>query len=123
VVRRLHDTLRAHPFLTELMTIADRESVTSYVDDLLRVMILAGLPRSQAVECCRALVTVTIKHTIIEGPRPRTGGATVETRRSPSRWRAAPEISPSLFRCTASPCQRQRRTVPVPSPLLVGAKR
>jgi AcrR family transcriptional regulator len=62
----LHDTLRAHPFLTELMTIADRESVTSYVDELLRVMMRAGIPRPLAVECCRALVTVTINHTIIE---------------------------------------------------------
>src|SRR5882762_6078029 len=62
----LHETLRSHPFLTELMTIADREVVTSYVDKLLRAMVRAGVPRALAVECCRALVTVTINHTIIE---------------------------------------------------------
>src|SRR5258705_2075277 len=62
----LHETLRSHPFLTELMTIADREVVTSYVDKLLRAMVRAGVPRALAVECCRALVTVTIHHTIIQ---------------------------------------------------------
>ena len=62
----LHETLRSHPFLTELMTIADREAVTSYVDKLLRAMVRAGVQRAVAVECCRALVTVTINHTIIE---------------------------------------------------------
>jgi AcrR family transcriptional regulator len=62
----LHDTLRAHPFLTELMTIADRDAVTSYVDELFESMLRAGIPRAVAVECCRALVTVTINHTIIE---------------------------------------------------------
>jgi hypothetical protein len=29
-------------------------------------MVRAGVPRALAVECCRALVTVTINHTIIE---------------------------------------------------------
>jgi hypothetical protein len=48
------------------MTIADREAVTSYVDELLRAIVRAGVPRALAVECCRALVTVTINHTIIE---------------------------------------------------------
>ncbi|MDT5189346.1 MAG: hypothetical protein QOI28_1597 [Mycobacterium sp.] len=62
----LHDTLRTHPFLTELMTIADREAVTSYVDELFESMVRAGISRPLAVECCRALVTVTINHTIIE---------------------------------------------------------
>jgi len=62
----LHETLRSHPFLTELMTIADREAVTLYVNKLLKSMVRAGVPRVLAVECCRALVTVTINHTIIE---------------------------------------------------------
>jgi AcrR family transcriptional regulator len=62
----LHETLRSHPFLTELMTIADREAVTLYVNKLLKAMVRAGVPRVLAVECCRALVTVTINHTIIE---------------------------------------------------------
>ena len=62
----LHGTLRSHPFLTELMTIADREVVTSYVDKLLRAMVRVGVTRALAVACCRALVTVTINHTIIE---------------------------------------------------------
>jgi AcrR family transcriptional regulator len=62
----LYDALRAHPFLTELMTIDDREAVTDYVDDLLKATVRGGIPRPLAIECCRALVTVTINHTIIE---------------------------------------------------------
>ena len=62
----LHDALRVHPFLTELMTIDDREAVTDYVDDLLNATVREGIPRALAVECCRALVTVTINHAIVE---------------------------------------------------------
>jgi AcrR family transcriptional regulator len=62
----LREALRAHPFLTELMTIDDREAVTDYVDDLLKATVRAGIPRGLAVECCRALVTVTINHAIFE---------------------------------------------------------
>jgi AcrR family transcriptional regulator len=62
----LHEALRAHPFLTELMTIDDRDAVTDYVDDLLKATVREGISRALAVECCRALVTVTINHTIIE---------------------------------------------------------
>src|SRR5271163_2466100 len=32
----LHDTLRAHPFLTELMTIDDRTAVADYVNQLVK---------------------------------------------------------------------------------------
>jgi AcrR family transcriptional regulator len=62
----LREALRAHPFLTELMTIDDREAVTDYVDDLLKTTVQAGIPRALAIECCRALVTVTIDHAIVE---------------------------------------------------------
>jgi AcrR family transcriptional regulator len=62
----LRDALRAHPFLTELMTIDDRDAVTGYVDDLMNATVREGIPRALAVECCRALVTVTINHAIIE---------------------------------------------------------
>jgi AcrR family transcriptional regulator len=62
----LHDTLYAHPFLTELMTIDDRGAVTDYLDELMKSTVRAGIPRALALECCRALVTVTINHTIIE---------------------------------------------------------
>jgi AcrR family transcriptional regulator len=62
----LHDALRVHPFLTELMTIDDREAVTDYVDNLLKATVREGIPRALAVECCRALVTVTINHAIVE---------------------------------------------------------
>jgi len=62
----LYEALRAHPFLTELMTIDDRESVTDYIDDLMKATMREGIPRALALECCRSLVTVTINHAIIE---------------------------------------------------------
>jgi AcrR family transcriptional regulator len=62
----LHDALRAHPHLTELMAIDDRTSVEDYVKDLMKAALREGFPRRLAVECCRALVNVTISHTIVE---------------------------------------------------------
>jgi AcrR family transcriptional regulator len=62
----LHETLREHPFLTELMTIDDREAVTDYIDELMKATVREGIPRALARECCRSLVTVTINHSIIE---------------------------------------------------------
>jgi AcrR family transcriptional regulator len=61
-----HDTLRAHPFLTELMTIDDRKAVTDYVDELVKATLREGIPRRVAIECCRALLNVTINHTVFE---------------------------------------------------------
>jgi len=62
----LHDTLRAHPFLTELMTIDDRTAVADYVNQLVKSTLREGISRSLAIECCRSLVNVTINHTIYE---------------------------------------------------------
>ena len=62
----LHDALRAHPYLTELMAIDDRKAVEDYVNDLMRSALQEGFPRRLATECCRALVNVTINHTIVE---------------------------------------------------------
>lgn len=60
------DTLRAHPFLTELMTIEDREAVEDYVNELVKAALREGFPRRLAIEGCRSLVNVTINHTIVE---------------------------------------------------------
>ncbi|MGB8389497.1 hypothetical protein [Mycobacterium sp.] len=62
----LHAALRAHPFLTELMTIDDRRAVADYLDELMKVTLREGIPRRSAAECCRSLVTVTINRAIIE---------------------------------------------------------
>ena len=62
----LHDALHAHPFLTELMTIDDRNAVMAYVDELVDATLREGIPRKLAVECCRALVNLTINHSIME---------------------------------------------------------
>jgi AcrR family transcriptional regulator len=62
----LHDALHAQPFLTELMTIDDRNSVMAYVDELVNATLQEGIPRKLAVECCRALVNLTINHSIVE---------------------------------------------------------
>jgi AcrR family transcriptional regulator len=62
----LHETLRAHPFLTELMTIEDRKAVAEYVTELMKVTVREGIPWALALECCRSLVIVTVNHSIIE---------------------------------------------------------
>ncbi|WP_068273991.1 TetR/AcrR family transcriptional regulator [Aldersonia kunmingensis] len=62
----LRDTLRAHPFLTELMSFDDRRVIVDYVNELVKVAIREGFPRELAIECCRTLVNVTVNHTIVE---------------------------------------------------------
>ena len=62
----LRDALRAHPFLTELMTIDDRSAVTEYANALLEATLQEGIPRPLATECCRGLAHMTINHSIVE---------------------------------------------------------
>ena len=62
----LHDALRAHPFLTELMTIDDRNAVADYVNALLKATLREGIPRPLATECCRGLAHMTINHSIVD---------------------------------------------------------
>ncbi|WAC57107.1 TetR/AcrR family transcriptional regulator [Gordonia sp. SL306] len=62
----LHDALRAHPHLTELMTIDDGDAVMEYVSELVAATRKEGFDPPLADECCRALVGLTINHTIME---------------------------------------------------------
>jgi AcrR family transcriptional regulator len=62
----LRDALRAHPFLTELMTVDDRKAVVDYLNELIKATLREGIPRNLALECCRALVNLTINHSVVE---------------------------------------------------------
>ena len=62
----LRAALRAHPYLTELMTVDDRNAVMSYVDQLVNATLREGIPEKLAIECCRALVNLTINHSIVD---------------------------------------------------------
>lgn len=62
----LHEALRAHPYLTELMTIEDRQAVVDYVDALVKAALREGFPRRFAVEGARSLVNLTINHSVAE---------------------------------------------------------
>src|SRR5215470_3498598 len=62
----LRAALLAHPFLTELMTVDDRDAVMDYLDELIKVTLREGIPRPLAIECCRALVNLTINHAVME---------------------------------------------------------
>ncbi len=75
----LRDALRAHPFLTELMTIDNRKAVMDYVDELIKATLHEGIPRDLALECCRSLVNLTINHSVME----------VRTMREPKLSRAS----------------------------------
>jgi AcrR family transcriptional regulator len=61
----LRDALRAHPFLTELMTVDDRKAVMNYIAELTKATLREGVPRELAVECSRALVNLTINHSVM----------------------------------------------------------
>ena len=75
----LHDALRAHPFLTELMTIDDRSAISDYVEALLNAALREGIPRPLASECCRGLAHMTINHSIVEVRSRREPKHSVET--------------------------------------------
>jgi AcrR family transcriptional regulator len=75
----LNDTLCAHPYITELMTIDDRAAVTDYVQSLLESTLQAGIPRGLAVECCRGLTNLTIHHSIAEVRARREAERSPET--------------------------------------------
>jgi AcrR family transcriptional regulator len=62
----LRDALYAHPYLTELMTVDDRGAIMDYVNELVEATLREGIPKKLAVECCRALVNLTINHSIVE---------------------------------------------------------
>jgi len=75
----LHDALRAHPFLTELMTIDDRSAISDYVEALLEAALREGIPQPLASECCRGLTHMTINHSIVEVRSLREPKHSVET--------------------------------------------
>jgi AcrR family transcriptional regulator len=60
----LHDALQKHPYLTELMTIDDRDVVREYVRGLLESALRSGMPRPLALECCRGLANMTFNHSV-----------------------------------------------------------
>ncbi|BBX63309.1 hypothetical protein MSAS_24830 [Mycobacterium saskatchewanense] len=62
----LHESLRAHPHLTEVMTIADREVIVDYVNALIKATVQEGFSRRIAVEFARTLLNVTINHSVTE---------------------------------------------------------
>jgi AcrR family transcriptional regulator len=62
----LSDALRAHPCLTELMTLDDRDAIRVYVQALLQSTLRSGISRPLAIECCRGLTNLTINHSIAE---------------------------------------------------------
>jgi AcrR family transcriptional regulator len=63
---KLHKALVAHPHLTELMTLEDRDVIRDYVEELLQSTLSFGIPRALALECCRGLTNLTINQSISE---------------------------------------------------------
>jgi AcrR family transcriptional regulator len=62
----LRDALCAHPYLTVLMTVDDRGAIMDYVNELVEATLREGIPEDLAVDCCRALVNLTINYSIVE---------------------------------------------------------
>lgn len=63
---RLREALFAHPHLTELMTNDDAGTIMDYIVDLIDSSVHEGIPRHIALDCTRALVNLTINHTVME---------------------------------------------------------
>jgi AcrR family transcriptional regulator len=61
--RAVRSALLAHPHLSGLMTFDDREPIAAYVDQLLKVLLAAGVKPALARNCCRVLVHTTISLT------------------------------------------------------------
>lgn len=61
--RAVRTALLAHPHLSGLMTVDDREPIAAYVDRLLKVLIAAGVTPALARNGCRVLVHTTISLT------------------------------------------------------------
>jgi AcrR family transcriptional regulator len=62
----LHETLCAHPHLTDLMTDDDVLILGDYVHALAKATVQGGISRDTAAECCLALANVTINDAIRE---------------------------------------------------------
>lgn len=75
----LRDALRAHPFLTELMTIDDRDVIRDYAQALLQSTTDSGFSHALAVECCRGLTNLTINHSVAEAKALRTPDRSTRT--------------------------------------------
>lgn len=64
--QRLREALLAHPHLTELMTNDDGAAIVDYLGDLIDASVREGIPLPMALDCSRALVNLTINHTVME---------------------------------------------------------
>jgi AcrR family transcriptional regulator len=123
----LHDALRAHPYLTELMAIDDRAAVEDYVNDLVKAALREGFPRRLAIECCRALVNVTINHTIVEVRALRepehSPGTAAEVKKIEKNFPMTIEWILVGVRADAASAARARRTRTARGPAQKGYRR
>ena len=90
----LHEALRAHPHVTELISDDDSNHLLEYVGELIEVTVQEGIPRTVATKCCRSLVNLTISDAIMEirasrGPNPSSKTAPT----TPSIARDFPEAA------------------------------
>jgi AcrR family transcriptional regulator len=58
--------LRAHPFLTELMSYEDRAAVMRFIDPLTAATLREGFTEDLAIDCSRVLVNLTLDHAVME---------------------------------------------------------
>lgn len=70
--------LMARPALARLMTVEDRPVVVAYVDQLLKVLMQAGMSRVAAVRSCRVFIHTVMTLTLTElnageGPQRQSG--------------------------------------------------
>lgn len=66
----IRNALLEHPQLSRLMTVEDRGVIVEFVNQLLRLLLRAGLPPELAMRGCRVLVHTVISLTLLELDTP-----------------------------------------------------
>lgn len=66
----VRNALLEHPALSRLMTVEDRGVIVEFVNQLLRVLLRAGLPPALAMRGCRVLAHTVISLTLVELDTP-----------------------------------------------------
>lgn len=66
----MRDSLLVHPNLSRLMTVANRDAITNYVNQLLRILLHHGFPAELALRSCRVLAHTVISLVMTEIDTP-----------------------------------------------------
>lgn len=112
--QNLHAALRAHPHLTQLMTIDDRTAVTDYTSKLIQSAEREGFSAEQARQCVRVLANVTINQALVEARALTVAPDSDETSREVAQIE---RCLPTTVRWILAGCRSSEHDSPMPTGL------